>query len=164
MNYNSLQLAFKLYLETRDHQAFNQAVAMATETMKALSAQVRTIEARMIADGLPEIASKIRSIQDEEREKLQLTLTLQKLHQAFSWKTFSWQQLIDPEEDILESQQTCCGCSHAHAEGEPHAPSAPEPTEIEFSNAMKEATIALDATNKKINDLIDEMRQEIDNL
>ena len=164
MNYHTYQMAFKSYVETRDHQAFNQAVGQATETMQALSAQVRTIEAKMIKDGFPEIASKIREIQDQERVKLQLTLTLQKLHQAFSWKTFSWQQLLDPEEDILEPQKNCCGCSHAHAEGEPHAPSVPEATEIEFSNALKEAMISMDATNMQINDLIDELRQtEIDN-
>lgn len=145
-NYHAYQASFKSYLESRDHQAFNQAVELATGKMQSLSAQMRAIGASLTEEGRSDIASKIKDIQEEERLKLQMTLTVQKLQQSLSWQTFSWQQPIDPDEDPLEPRMGC-GCSHSHAEGESHSS---EPTEIEVTNALKEAVLSLDSTNARL--------------
>jgi hypothetical protein len=157
-NYHSFNSAFKSYLESKDVEAFNQTVRSATESMQSLSSQAREVEAGLTEEGQAELAQLVRCIQDNERVKLQLTLTLQKLQQAEKWQTFSWQQPVDPDEDILEPKKGC-GCLHPHNEGEPHVP---EPTELEFHNALKEATLMMDETNCKINEAIEEIRETLE--
>lgn len=156
-NYHAFGVAFKNYLESKNHEDFNLAVKTATEAMQSLSSQAREIEARLIEEGQVEQAKTIRGIQDNERVKLQLTLTLQKLQQAQAWRSFSWQQPTDPDEDILEPRKSC-GCLHPHAEGEPHTS---EPTEVEFDNALKEAMVLMDKTNQRINEAIEEIQEGI---
>ncbi len=66
--------------------------------MVTWSTQVIAIE-RQLAQQLqrPQLAAPLRSVQEQERNKLRYTLTLQALRQAEARKGFSWQQ---PEQGL----------------------------------------------------------------
>ena len=58
-----------------------------------LSQSVLNLEAQLKGDlQRPDLADLIRSIQDNERDKLRYTMTIQALKEAESRQQFSWQQ------------------------------------------------------------------------
>eukprot|EP00955_Chlamydomonas_euryale_P028846 304062-Chlamydomonas_euryale.AAC.15 len=100
-------------------------------------------------------------LQEHEREKLMLTLTLQSLQQTYALQGFSWQRDDADEVDVLDPLAVrTCACRQGH---HGHA-SQPEPTEAEFNAAVREAQVALDDHINSINETLEEVRYAEDEL
>ncbi|GIL54110.1 hypothetical protein Vafri_9652 [Volvox africanus] len=107
------------------------------------SKKVIILEGMLKELGRADLAAILRGVQDSERDKLRLTLTLQALKQAAAFRSFSWQQqqqqqseghhdgsdydddealaLLDPH---FATVATCsAGCAHSHAHAHAHAQS-----------------------------------------
>ena len=135
---------------------FQAACEEATRAFAAASEEVRGFEARLLEEEGAEgavLAKLVRRLQEHEKANLELTVTLQvlrKSHAAGSWR---WQRLARGEA-VAEAGVTAesgCGC----------VPAPPEPTEEEYSNAVAEATQALEEQVGAINDTLDELREAV---
>ncbi len=103
----------------------------------------------------PDLSAILRKVQDQERQKLRLTLSLQSLNQAFAYQTFSWQH--EEDIDILEHKPPrSCGCS-SHDDPE-------EISEADFRLAVRDAKLSLDTCIQAINDCLEEVREAIEEI
>jgi hypothetical protein len=164
-HYSAFHAAFKAYLASRAEAAYQVQVQATTKAFNTCSLRVREITERLEQADRGEMAALLREVQQHEREKLRLSLAIQSLQQAHAFKTFSWQNEEEEEGDPLEPPQPrTCGCSAgAHAPGQHHEhahgpAAAPEPTEREFTLALREAQLALDEHVRSINERIEEVR------
>ena len=135
---------------------FQAVCEEATRAFAAASEEIRGLEARLLEEEGAEgavLAKLVRRLQEHEKANLELTVTLQvlrKSHAAGSWR---WQRLARGEA-VAEAGVTAesgCGC----------APAPPEPTEEEYSNAIAEATQALEEHVETINEALDELREAV---
>jgi hypothetical protein len=121
--------------------AYASLLTELTSEFAALSSRAREIEARLTESGKPDQAALVRRVQEGERDKLRLELSLQRLRRPFAAGAFSWQRAtaagsaaaaggareddagiggpLDPAE-----RARGCGCGggggHAHQQHDPH--------------------------------------------
>jgi len=116
----------------------------------------------------------LQSVQEQEKEKLRLTAIEMALKTHYEMKKWTWQQdgYVEEEEEEKEEEEkenasTKLKPSWAtHVAGEKNdayeglrncCEQAPEPTKVEFENAMKETTMGLEKCIQTINDARDEL-------
>jgi len=116
----------------------------------------------------------LKSVQEQEKEKLRLTAIEMALKTHYEMKKWTWQQdgYVEEEEEEKEEEEkenasTKLKPSWAtHVAGEKNdayeglrncCEQAPEPTKVEFENAMKETTMGLEKCIQTINDARDEL-------
>ena len=119
----------------------------------------------------------LKSVQEQEKEKLRLTTVEMALKAHYEMKNWSWQQdgYVEEEEEREEREEEKENASSASAlkpswatyvDGEKNdayegqrkcCEEAPEPTKIEFENAMKETTVGLENCIQTINDAREEL-------
>lgn len=172
-HYSSMHQAFRTFLSTRQEPVFRHALQEATAGFNSCSKQVIFAETCLKQElQRPDLAALLRVVQEQEREKLRLTLSLQSLKQALAFETFSWQH--EEDVDILEPKAPrTCGCSSAPAlspgqtqagshsahHSHTHDHAIAEPTEAEYNSAVKEAQLLLDEHIREINAKIEEVRE-----
>jgi hypothetical protein len=172
-----------------EEAAFATLLGELTAEFSQLSQRARDLETALLSSSAPQAAQIVRAAQDAERDKLNLTLALQRLRRPFALGAFSWQQQqqkkqqqsagvedndagiggpLDPVE-VARQRARGCGCGHGGGHGHDHgkgekdqeAPPPPEPTEEEWRGAVSEAVRELDLVVGRINDALDEARQEL---
>lgn len=156
--YRRFDTAFRAYLLTKAEGPYRYVVGELTGHFQELSGRVRAVEAALKAGGQGELAGLLRTVQEGEREKLRLTLALQALKAAHSQQRFSWQHeeaaaaaLAPGVADLLQGHLCGVGCMH-------EAPSD-EPTQAEYSAAVRETFQLLQGCITAINEALEEVQQ-----
>lgn len=166
--YAAFNDGFKFYLENGAEGPYRSLMAGLTHQFQTLSQRALAVESALRGAGdaqgdstlvRPDVADIIRTIQNAERKKLELTLALQSMKSAVHQKRFSWQQ----GDGGIGGEHTCNhhhehkdgACSH-HAE---HAALPEEPTEADIKGALKESYIEMEACIAAINDGIAELQE-----
>jgi hypothetical protein len=115
----------------------------------------------------------LKSVQEQEKEKLRLTAIEMALKTHYEMKKWTWQQdgYVEEEEEEKEEEKENASTKlkpswATHVAGEKNdayeglrncCEQAPEPTKVEFENAMKETTMGLEKCIQTINDARDEL-------
>ena len=118
----------------------------------------------------------LKSVQEQEKEKLRLTTVEMALKTHYEMKNWSWQQdgyVEEEEREEREEEKENASSASAlkpswatYVDGEKNdayegqrkcCEEAPEPTKIEFENAMKETTVGLENCIQTINDAREEL-------
>ena len=116
----------------------------------------------------------LKSVQEQEKEKLRLTAIEMTLKTHYEMKKWTWQQdgyVEEEEEEEGEEEKENASIKlkpswATHVAGEKNdayeglrncCEQAPEPTKVEFENAMKETTMGLEKCIQTINDARDEL-------
>ncbi|KAK3237950.1 hypothetical protein CYMTET_52006 [Cymbomonas tetramitiformis] len=189
--YGCFQRGFQTYLHSKDQAAYNELCAKVTQVFSSLSQEVKRLESGLrehsIAAGEPACsADLIRSLQEHEKTKLQLVLKA--AHAAQQW---AWQLNEDAKDTFPSSHTTAngtepppappaggpepeskftpqgwggrqvCGCTNPGCEDGSQEP-APEPTEQEFASAIAEATQGIQAAVVGVNEILEELRYEVE--
>ncbi|KAK9909730.1 hypothetical protein WJX75_006673 [Coccomyxa subellipsoidea] len=151
--------AFTDYLRSKDEAPFRHVMVETTREFAEVNESVRAAEARLSGDlARPDLAAHLRLLQEAERAKLKFTLVHQALKREASQERFSWQRGEEAQEQSTSLGDT--PSEGAHANGYGHFCSLPpEPTEEEFTNALTEATLELQAAVTSINDTLMELRE-----
>jgi hypothetical protein len=131
--YNQLEAAYKTFQQSGAEGPYQATFGRLSGPFQIASARVREVEEAFRGDVAAGgrwgyMADVLRGVQEWEREKLRLTLTLNSL------KHYSAQPQEDRDEGIgAERVMHVCGvgCSHA-------TPPANEPTKAELQEAIKE--------------------------
>lgn len=91
--YSRFEAGFRRYLETRQEGIYRRLLAELTGQFAEVSKEVIDLEASLRdGRGRGDLADMLRGVQQNEREKLRLTLALQALKAAYEKREFSWQQ------------------------------------------------------------------------
>lgn len=194
--YGRFQKGFQTYLQSKDQAAYNGLCATVTQVFSSLSQEVKRLESglREYAIAVGESTSSadlIRSLQEHEKTKLQMTCTLQVLKAAHATQEWAWQRNEDatarfpsshtivnstdppaappaggPEPESKFTPQgwggrQVCGCTNPGCTDENQDP-APEPTEQEFDGAIAEATQGIQAAVLGVNEILEELRYEVE--
>ena len=146
--------------------AFQAACEEATAAFAAASEQIRGFEAKLKEEGGQEgevLAGLVRRLQEHEKANLELTVTLQVLRKSHAAGRWTWQS----PSASGGGGEAGGGWGVSGGGGGPvdgggcgpreHAP--PEPTEEEYSNAVAEATQALEEHVGAINEALAELRE-----
>ncbi|KAL4434050.1 hypothetical protein ABPG75_000491 [Micractinium tetrahymenae] len=155
--YRRFDNAFRAYLQTKAEGPYRHTMAQLTGQFQELSQQVRAAEEGLQAAGQGELTALLRTVQENEREKLRLTLALHALKSAHAQQRFSWQHeeaagsLPPGMADLLQGHLCGIGCLH-------EAP-ADEPTQAEYAAAVKETYQLLQGAVTAINEAIEEVQQ-----
>lgn len=155
--YRLFDSAFRSYLQTKAEGPYRHVMAQLTGQFQELSRQVLAAEAGLRAAGQGELAGLLRTVQENEREKLRLTLALHALKSAHAQQRFSWQHeeasssLPAGMADLLQGHLCGVGCLH-------EAP-ADEPTQAEYAAAVRETYQLLQGAVTAINEALEEVRQ-----
>ena len=169
--YAAFNDGFKFYLKNGAEGPYRSFIGGLTHQFQTLSQRALAVESALRGTGdvqgdstlvRPDVADIIRTIQNAERKKLELTLALQSMKSAVHQKRFSWQQ----GDGGIGGEHTCShqhqhhehkdgACSH-HAE---HAALSEEPTEADIKGALKESYIEMEACIAAINDGIAELQE-----
>lgn len=118
----------------------------------------------------------LKSVQEQEKEKLRLTTVEMALKTHYEMKNWSWQQdgyVEEEEREEREEEKENASSASAlkpswatYVDGEKNdayegqrkcCEEAPEPTKIEFENAIKETTVGLENCIQTINDAREEL-------
>ncbi|PSC72968.1 hypothetical protein C2E20_3660 [Micractinium conductrix] len=156
--YRRFDSAFKAYLHNQAEGPYRFQAGQLTAEFQQLSALVIGAEAALRGQGQADLADLLRTVQENEREKLRLTVALQALKAAHAQQRFSWQHeeaasssLAPGVSDLLQGHLCGLGCMH-------EAP-ADEPTKAEYAAAVKETYQLLQASITAINEALEEVRQ-----
>jgi hypothetical protein len=151
--YAELHAGFKCLLTARNQGMYSALMARLTADFNSCSAAVLALEEKMKNENnRKDLATLIRTVQDNEREKLRLTLTLQTLRVSYANKAFSWQHQPPDEPDAFHEGHEMninghCSC-HQHAQ---------EATEEEYHNAVDEAMVLLNNAITAIIEVMDDV-------
>lgn len=168
--YNDFDQAFKRFLSTKQESFYQQSMVQLTSAFSACSLEVRKI-AKQLEElrGGGDLAEVIGNLQSHEREKLRLTLTVHKLKQAQAFQMFSWQEegadILEPRVLTPLGQKTACcsgGCGAGGSSGA--AEVVLEPSEVQFTSALREAVSELNNEVVAINDCLEELRYMVEEL
>ncbi|KAI7843734.1 hypothetical protein COHA_002632 [Chlorella ohadii] len=155
--YRRFDAAFRAYLQNQAEGPFRYVMGQLTQEFQQLSRRVIAVEAALTEQGSTELAALLRTVQDNEREKLRLTLALHALKSAHAQRRFSWQHeeqaagLAPGVADLLQGHLCGVGCMHG-------AP-ADEPTQAEYAAAVRESYQLLQGAITAINDALEEVRE-----
>jgi hypothetical protein len=176
--YAAFNDGFKFYLENQAEGPYRSLLIGVTHQFQLLSQRALAIESalREEADGdsdtalnRPDVADIIRTIQNAERKKLELTLALQRMKSAVELKIFSWQH----GDGGIGGEHTCSSHHHHHhsssnvghthegngACAASHASLPEEPTEADIKGALKQSYTEMEACIAAINDGIAELQE-----
>lgn len=153
VQYAQLDAAYRAYLDNGAEGPYRYVMQACVRVFQACSLQVRAAEAGLREAGRQDLAGLLRGVQEQERRKLELTLSLQALKAAHAQRRFSWQHEEAAEERGAHAHGDECGAGCAHG-------AVPEPTQAEWEAAVREAYRELQATITSINEAIDEAREE----
>ena len=170
--YSAFSSGFKEYLDTGTEANYRSLMAAMTSEFSSLSKRALAVESAL-KDELhrADIANIVRTVQNQERRKLELTLGQQALRAAVEQHRFSWQH---GDRSAIGGEAGCCSHVHGHVHdaacggGEETLPSAApvEPSEADIKGATKESTQELQLCIEAINDAIaelQELREELTN-
>jgi hypothetical protein len=162
---------------------YEKSLAVFASNMNALNAKLKRVLHFLEEDEEEEdkeedekrvVLLLLQSVQEQEKEKLRLTAIEMALKTHYEMKKWTWQQdgYVEEEEEEKEEEEkenasTKLKPSWAtHVAGEKNdayeglrncCEQAPEPTKVEFENAMKETTMGLEKCIQTINDARDEL-------
>jgi hypothetical protein len=162
---------------------YEKSLAVFASNMNALNAKLKRVLHFLEEDKEEEdkeedekrvVLLLLQSVQEQEKEKLRLTAIEMALKTHYEMKKWTWQQdgYVEEEEEEKEEEEkenasTKLKPSWAtHVAGEKNdayeglrncCEQAPEPTKVEFENAMKETTMGLEKCIQTINDARDEL-------
>ncbi len=106
--------------------ACRHAMVRLTGEFQQCSQQVRALEQQLGGPlAQPQAAELLRALQERERDKLQLTLSLQALKAAHAHGNFSWQA-----EEAAAGGEESGGAGHVCGMGCSHEGPADEPTQV----------------------------------
>lgn len=83
--------AFREMCSTKNEGMYLKLLPQLTEEFRTVSEGVMACEKRVLSQGQHDLAKTIRLIQDQERTKLQATISLQALQKAQAFETLPWQ-------------------------------------------------------------------------
>lgn len=83
--------AFREMCSTKNEGMYLKLLPQLTEEFRTVSEGVMACEKRLLSQGQFDLAKTIRLIQDQERTKLQATISLQALQKAYAFETLPWQ-------------------------------------------------------------------------
>ncbi|PRW57989.1 hypothetical protein C2E21_3468 [Chlorella sorokiniana] len=155
--YRRFDSAFRAYLQNQAEGPFRYVMGQLTAEFQQLSQRVIGLEAALRQQGSADLAALLRTVQDNEREKLRLTLALHALKSAHAQRRFSWQHeeeaagLAPGVADLLQGHLCGIGCAHG-------AP-ADEPTQAEYAAAVRESYQLMQGAITAINDALEEVRE-----
>ena len=165
--YNIMHETFRRYLNTQEEGPYVKCLTDSTSAFSAISADVIAVERRLSEEyGASDIADIIRNVQEVERDKLRVTLSLQALRKVYEFRGFSWQR----DDYAAKSGHDCAGHGDMTARmafmnlaGTALGSSAcrgavGEPTEGEYKLAVAEAIQHLEKAINQINDSLEEIR------
>mmetsp|Transcript_36504 Transcript_36504/g.70033 ORF Transcript_36504/g.70033 Transcript_36504/m.70033 type:complete len:229 (-) Transcript_36504:318-1004(-) len=178
--YNDMKRSFAESLATGDDVAYNARCREFTQQFNECSQQVLEIERGLTNSALVEV---IRSMQEYERTKLQMTCTLQVLKKAYNEQVWEWQQgeviSSDVHQRVYATPQSVppapatgspavrpralskswkrCSCKGPNCTEQ-----VEEPTQEEYFNAVSEATQGLEDVVNKVNEILEELRYEME--
>jgi hypothetical protein len=169
LSFSAFNDGFKFYLENGAEGPYRNLLKGLTHQFQMLSRRALAVETALRdADNSllyrPDIADVVRTIQNAEKKKLELTLAMQSLKSAMHQERFSWQH----GDGGIGGEHTCSSHGgHAHGTCTDHAAHADaahaelpvEPTEAEIKGALKESTTEMEACIAAINDGIAELRE-----
>jgi len=171
VQYNRLHEGFRSYLQSREESQFIHCLNGSTKAFSEISAAVIAIEATLRREShADDVADILRRIQEGERDKLRLTLSLQALKKVHAFRGFSWQR--DNEGYEFDHE---CGMHSMDITGKLGSLNLMgtlsvsglgpggnvEPSEEEYKMAVGEATQHLEKTVNQINDELEEIRYMI---
>ena len=134
-----------------------ETLAQATVAFQVCSETVNAAEADLRNMHMPDIADMLRVLQNNEKEKLRLTLILQALRQGYARGSFSWQDIsavsLTPIAAQVEPDAHSC-----------HRCTSAEPTKEEYTAAKGEALQGLQQAIENINEVLEEIRYAEDDL
>ncbi|EFJ46080.1 hypothetical protein VOLCADRAFT_62922, partial [Volvox carteri f. nagariensis] len=102
--YSRFQDGFKTFIRTRHEGPYKALLSELTLAFNDCSKKVIGLESALQEMGRADLAATLRTVQESERDKLRLTLTLQALKQAAAFRTFSWQQQRQRKGDQHQQQ------------------------------------------------------------
>lgn len=162
--YTAFSNGFKSYLNNGAEGPYRHLMASLTSQFQAMSRRVLAVEATL-RDILarPDVADLCRTVQNAERRKLELTLTLQAVRAAVEQERFEW--LRGGDHGVgAEDAAAAVGHDHGHGHscgacGVSAADVPPEPTEAEVRGATREGTQEMEACVNTINEAIAELQE-----
>ncbi|EFN57050.1 hypothetical protein CHLNCDRAFT_143776 [Chlorella variabilis] len=159
--YRRFDAAFRAYLQNGAEGPYRHVMGQLTAQFQDCSRRVLSVEAALQSTGQDEAAALLRAVQENEREKLRLTLALQALKAAHAQQRFSWQHeeaavaaaasLAPGVADLLQGHLCRVGCVH-------EAPTD-EPTQAEYAGAVRESYQLLQGTITAISEALEEVQQ-----
>ncbi|CAD7698297.1 unnamed protein product [Ostreobium quekettii] len=172
--YNRLHEGFRRYLQSREESQFIQCLSDSTKAFSEISAAVIAIEATLRKEShAHDVADILRRVQEGERDKLRLTLSLQALKRVHAFRGFSWQRDNEGNEvdhecgvhgtDITERMGSLNLMGSVSVSGVGPGGNS-EPSEQEYKMAVGEATQHLEKAVIRINDELEEIRYMIADL
>ncbi|CAM6122789.1 unnamed protein product [Calypogeia fissa] len=164
--YNLLHQGFADLLKTNAEASYQDICNQVTGSFSECSKQVLEIEAALRAPGhdRPDLAAVLQAVQAQEKQKLQMTATLQVLRRAG--------RPSERAQALEEGQHNSNGahthgplCSHG-PDSELHEESGLEMAQVEaeYDSAIKEATGIVQNSVLEINEHIEAVRYEIEEL
>jgi len=163
---------------TTSSEEYEKALAEFSSDMNELNGKMKRILMYLDKEEKEEDEKRVcflllKSVQEQEKEKLRLTTIQMALKTHFEMKKWSWQQDGYVEKEGEEEEQDRENAGDAlkptwatHIDGEKNdayegqkkcCEPPPEPTKEEYENAMKETTVGLENCIRTINDARDEL-------
>eukprot|EP00798_Chlamydomonas_sp_ICE-L_P016197 gene16198-22360_t len=162
-HYARLHESFERFLESRQEGIHQQTLQELTVAFNDCSKRILDLMDLLRSHNRLDLVDLFRGVQEHERDKFKLELSLLALRQAHAFEVFSWQH----EDEGIEGAGGCshehhATCAHAHHGASPQgALAVGEATKAEFDAAVLEATLAIDKTVLDINGILDEVKQAL---
>ncbi|XP_074310761.1 uncharacterized protein LOC141646732 [Silene latifolia] len=155
--YAKLRDGFAEYMATKAESVYQQLCSEITVEFSDCSKQVRQIESQFLKPDCfrEDLARLLRQVQEQEKEKLNLTATLQVLKKAGRPS----ERLVS-HENCKFKQPMVHECVHVH-ELTDEAGTEEAEADAEYDNALKEAIQRVQQAVTSINELLEEVRYEI---
>lgn len=157
--YTQFKDSFEDYLSTRRELPHQAVLTAVTTGFSQCSNDVIALEKALSEEcRRPDLAAMLRQVQQLEREKLHLTITMQALKRAFTFGLFSWQR-----EELVQTKHTlnciqlegACGCGQ-ESDGIDYL------AEYEYHAAVREAVQAMNSTIIRINEVLEDVRYALE--